>query len=565
MPETIAFTFDGRAVSAPAGITLAAALEALEALEALKGVGGGAGPAVLRRSVTGEPRGVLCAMGICFECRVTIDGRPHRRACMEIVHEGMDVRTGDGEADGSQPTAHGTNAERLECDVAVVGGGPAGVAAACRAAEAGARTVLLDEGAAPGGQIHRHLPGREAPPAARAWLARLAQSGAEVREGVGVFDAARADADAPWRLLAEGTRELGLLAVTARAIVLATGSRELFLPFPGWTLPGVYGAGGAQALWKSGASLAGRTAIVGGSGPLLLPVAASLAKAGARVVGVVEQAGLRALAGFAIRLGGSPSRIRDAWRYRRGFAGTPYRTGTWIAEARGSGRLEGVVLADSGGRGRETACDLAAIGWGLTPNTELARLLGCPIREGRVAVDERQETGVPGVFCAGEACGVAGVEAAVAEGQIAGAAASAAAGRLDAKPGWEDAKPGSQQGPWDLRRLARARAAARAFASSMHRAFRLRPELARLAKEDTLVCRCEDVALERVRRCAGAREAKLAARAGMGPCQGRVCGPALAFLFGWDSDTVRTPIQPAALGALGVALAGRTSEEEGLG
>jgi NADPH-dependent 2,4-dienoyl-CoA reductase/sulfur reductase-like enzyme len=112
---------------------------------------------------------------------------------MEIVRGGIDVRT--GEADSSKLTAFSQRIEAHACDVAVVGGGPAGVAAACRAAEAGARTVLLDEGAAPGGQIFRHLPGREAPPAARAWLARLAQSGAEVRAGVSVFDAARTDAD----------------------------------------------------------------------------------------------------------------------------------------------------------------------------------------------------------------------------------------------------------------------------------------------------------------------------------------------------------------------------------
>ncbi len=539
MPETVAFTCDGLAVAAPAGVTVAAALE-----------GAGGGRAVLRRSITGEARGVLCAMGICFECRLTIDGRAHRRACMEIVRGGMDVRT--GEAGSSRLTAFSQGVQADDCDVAVVGGGPAGIAAACRAAEAGARTVLLDEGAAPGGQIHRHPPGREAPPAARAWLARLARAGAGVRAGVSVFDAARTDAGA-WRLLAQGADHI--LAVSARAIVLATGSRELFLPFPGWTLPGVYGAGGAQALWKSGASLAGRTAVVGGSGPLLLPVAASLVKAGVRVAGVVEQAGLSALAGFALGLGRSPSRIREAIRYRRGFAGTPYRTGSWIAEARGNGRLESVVLADARGGRRELACDLAAIGWGLTPNTELARLLGCPLvfaeAEGLVAVDARQETGVPGVFCAGEACGVAGVEAAVAEGQIAGAAAAVAAGRVDPK-----------EEPWDLRALTRARAEARSFALRMRRAFRLRPELARLAREDTLVCRCEDVALGALRGCGGSREAKLAVRAGMGPCQGRVCGPALAFLFGWDSDTVRTPIQPAALGALG--LAGSGPGEEGL-
>ncbi len=150
-----------------------------------------------------------------------------------------------------------------------------------------------------------------------------------------------------------------------------------------------------------------------------------------------------------------------------------------------------------------------------------------------MVVDARQETDVPGVFCAGEACGVGGIEAALAEGQIAG---RAAAGRLE------------EAG--DFQELIRARAAARRFAVGLETAFRLRPELARLAAQDTIVCRCEDVPLGRLGGCAGAREAKLAARAGMGPCQGRVCGPALSFLFGWDSDTVRTPIQPAPLAAL---------------
>jgi len=521
MPETVTIVVDGRPLAAEEGVTLAAALES-------------AGRSELRRSISGEPRGVLCAMGICFECRVTVDGRAHRRACLEVVREGMRVGTGN---EGLEDSRSEPPVEALACEVAVVGGGPAGIAAACRAAEAGADAMLLDEAPAPGGQIHRHLPGREAPAAARAWLARLSQSGARVLPRAAVFDAAREVSG--WRLAAQTPEKT--VVVSARAVVLATGSRELFLPFPGWTLPGVFGAGGAQALWKSGASLAGRTAVVGGSGPLLLPVAASLARAGARVVCVAEQAGLRDLARFAGELLRSPARIRDAARYRRAFAPAPYRAGAWIAEARGRERLEGVVVEDARGGRTELACDLAAVGWGLAPNVELARLLGCAVAREGVVVDARQQTAVEGVFCAGEACGVAGVEAAIAEGQIAGAAA---AGRLD------DA--------WDLRALTRARASARRFASGLRRAFRLRPELARLARPDTIVCRCEDVPLEPLRACAGARQAKLAARAGMGPCQGRVCGPALSFLFGWDSDTVRTPIQPVPLEAL-AALGG---EEE---
>jgi len=512
MPETVALTIDGRPSSAPAGITVAAALE-------------NAGVRACRTSVAGEPRGVLCAMGICFECRVAVDGVPHRRACMEIVRDGMRVET---KGEPGVPSSVPSGTEELACDVAVVGAGPAGVAAACRAAESGARTVVLDEAASPGGQIYRHLAGAGAPDAARPWLERLARSGAAVRLGAAVFDAVAEDGG--WKLSSETAA--GLCVVRARRLVLATGARELFLPFPGWTLPGVMGAGGAQAMAKSGAELHGRTALVAGSGALLLPVAATLASKGVDVALVAEQAGMAALARFTAALSGFPGKLLEAARYRSAFFDTPYRTGVWVAEARGRGRLESVVLTDGAAR-FEVACDLAAVGYGLVPNTELARLLGCATRGGAIAVDERQQTSVPGVHCAGEPCGVAGVEVAIAEGQIAGLAAAA---RLD------DAA--------DRDALTGGRARGRRLAAAMQRAFRPRRELAAPVLPDTVVCRCEDARFASLAACASAREAKLSSRAGMGPCQGRVCGPALAFLFGWDSDTVRPPVKPVRMGSL---------------
>ena len=514
MPETVALTIDGRASLAPAGITVAAALE-------------NAGVRACRTSVADEPRGVLCAMGICFECRVAIDGVPHRRACMELVREGMSVATRASAVLGPPP-AVGPGREALNCDVVVVGAGPAGVAAACRAAESGARTVLVDEGLGGGGQIHRHLPSTAAPDAARPWLDRLARSGAVLRFGASVFDAVAEDGG--WKVSAE-TAE-GLCVVRARRIVLATGARELFLPFPGWTLPGVMGAGGAQALAKTGADLGGRTAVVAGSGPLLLPVAATLAKRGVAVGLVAEQAGMASLARFTAALFGFPGKLLEAARYRSAFFDTPYRTGTWVEEARGRGHLESLILTDGSAR-FEVPCDLAAIGYGLVSNTELARLLGCATRAGAVAVDDRQQTSVPGVYCAGEPCGVAGADVAIAEGQIAGLAA---AGPLD------DAA--------DRNALAGARGRGRRLAAAMQRAFRPRRELAAPVRPDTVVCRCEDVRFATLAACTSAREAKLSTRAGMGPCQGRVCGPALAFLFGWDSDTVRPPAKPARIGSL---------------
>jgi D-hydroxyproline dehydrogenase subunit alpha len=513
MPELLV---DGRQVESETGVTVAAALA-------------NAGIEPLRLSATGQPRGPLCVMGTCFECRVTIDGEPHRRACLAIVRDGMVVETArGGESRIPNPESRIPSPTLLACDVAVIGAGPAGIAAACRAAEAAASILLLDESGAPGGQIYRHRP-PGAPEAIRPWLARLERSGARLIRGASVFDAWREGGE--FRVLA-GTDD-GALAVSARRLVLATGARELFLPFPGWTLPGVLGAGGAQALWKSGADLSGRTAIVAGSGPLLLPVAASLTKAGARVVLVAEQASWISLAGFAAGLALAPSKILEAARHRRGFARAPYRTGRWIAKALGTERVLGAVVTD-GVVESEIACDLLAVGYGLVPNVELARLLGCAMRGGAVAVDGGQQTSVEGVLCAGEPCGVAGVEVALSEGEIAGIAA---AGKSDPAP---------------ERRLSRRRASGRRLAARMRSAFRLRPELRALASADTIVCRCEDVAAAALVGCAGAREAKLSSRSGMGACQGRVCGPALEFLFGWDSDTVRPPARPARIGDLAV-------------
>jgi NADPH-dependent 2,4-dienoyl-CoA reductase/sulfur reductase-like enzyme len=430
--------------------------------------------------------------------------------------------------------------EEHRVDVAVVGAGPAGIAAACRAAEAGASTLLLDEGINIGGQIDRHRPGTPAPEAARPWIERLDRCGAQVLGRASCFDAF-ADPDG-FTLLAE--REGRRLVVHAARVVLATGARELFLPFPGWTLPNVLGVGGAQALLKAGAAMRGKRIVIAGSGPLLLPVAAAFARAGADVLLVAEQARRRDLARFALAALAQPGKLWEGLRYRAAFGGTPYLPSTWVRAAHGRDRVEGVLLTD-GREEFEVECDLLAAGFGLVPNVELARHLGCPVdprrgpadlRNGRgdgpvVRVDARQETGVPGLFAAGEICGVAGADVARAEGEIAGLAAAGT---------WESASSGSSV-------LLRARERGRQLGAAMERAFRPRSELRRLATPETLACRCEDVPLGRIDPAWTPRQAKLYTRAGMGPCQGRVCGPALSFLFGWPEDSVRSPLQPTPL------------------
>jgi len=410
--------------------------------------------------------------------------------------------------------------EKLAGDIAVVGAGPAGMAAAIRAAEAGARVVLLDEGPRAGGQIWKHA--ASPPRGARPWIERLKRSPAVLRSGWQVVFAE------PGRLFAEpasGAAEEGL-EVQCRALVLATGARELFLPFPGWTLPGVVGAGAAQALVKSGLDVRGRRAVVAGSGPLLLAAAGALSSAGARVQLVAEQASRSSVLAFALGLTRQPGKLAAAAALRLKFPPGRYRPGTWIASAEGKDSVER-VLATDGRRSREIACDLLCCGYGLVPNLELPELLGCQVAHGRVVVDDFQRTSISSIFCAGEATGVGGVELALAEGEIAGLAAAGKAG--------------------EARSLFRRRTALTALAASLDRTFALREELKAAARGDTIVCRCEDVTLSRFAPSWSRRQAKLYTRAGMGPCQGRVCGPALEFLFGWGADSVRIPVRPASL------------------
>jgi len=414
-------------------------------------------------------------------------------------------------------------------DVLVVGGGPAGIAAATRAAQDGRRVVVLDESPNVGGQIWRHRSPTTLETEARRRLERLRRTRAEVHNGVAVVDAMLGPTAGITVVAERLTGEA--LVVPARAIVLATGARERFVPFPGWTLPGVFGIGGAQALLKQGLSFAGTRVVIAGTGPLLLPVAASLASARARVRLVAEQAPFARVRDFGVSLLAHPDTLVQAVMYRLGFMLTPYAFGTWVVAAGGTDRLTHVVVTD-GRSERRVDCDVLCTGYGLVPNVELARLLGCAVAGGTVSVGDRQETTVGAVFAAGEATGVGGVALALVEGEIAGAAAAGAT-RIDTA-------------------LLRRRAALREMAQRMERTFALRSELRRIPRDDTIVCRCEDV---RATSCAGlgdARQAKLYTRAGMGACQGRVCGPALEFLYGWEPGTVRSPLEPVRLSTLAV-------------
>jgi NADPH-dependent 2,4-dienoyl-CoA reductase/sulfur reductase-like enzyme len=327
-------------------------------------------------------------------------------------------------------------------------------------------------------------------------------------------------------------------------LILATGARERFLPFPGWTLPGVFGAGGLQALIKSGLKAGSDSSpmrvVVAGSGPLLLAVAAGLRRSGVRVESILEQASLARLTGFGVSLLGSPGKLAEGARYRLAALKTAYRTGAWVLRADGRGRVESVTATD-GRRQWKIACEWLACGFHLVPNLELPRLLGCRISGGYVAVDSVQQSSMERIACVGELTGIGGLEKALIEGQIAG---WAAVGR----------EPEARALLPQRRRHCR-------FAARLDRVFALRAELRELAEADTLVCRCEDVEYGALENCWSWREAKLHTRCGMGACQGRVCGAAGEFLFGWETSSVRPPVFPAAVSTLAgedVATPGRS-------
>ncbi|MEV4614738.1 NAD(P)/FAD-dependent oxidoreductase [Kitasatospora sp. NPDC049258] len=448
-------------------------------------------------------------------------------------------------------------------DLAVIGAGPGGLAAAVTAADLGLSVALLDAGGRPGGQYYRHpAPGLRAARPERlhhGWSA-FAGLSRRLREHIGHrrigylsgHHVWTAEPGAPWRLHATTGRDAGDAAVLrARAVLLATGAYERQLPFPGWTLPGVVTAGGAQAMLKSSLVLPGRRIVVAGSGPLLLAAASSLVTAGAEVPAIVEAGtylgyarGLPTLLGNPAKLvegaGHGARLLRHRVRLRRASA---------VVEVHGNDRVTGVTVARLDrdwrpvpGTGRRIDCDAVAVGHGLIPQIELATELGADTRvipDGTVAlrVDAEQRTSLPGLWAVGETCGVGGADLALAEGVL---AAHAVAGRA--------APPG----------VARRRDRRRAFAELMAAAHRPAPGWTQWLTPQTEVCRCEEVPAGRIREAVeelgatDARTVKLLTRAGMGWCQGRMCGAAVACLSGdpstrADSRPLACPVPLAQL------------------
>ncbi|AKU21569.1 FAD/NAD(P)-binding oxidoreductase [Massilia sp. NR 4-1] len=407
-------------------------------------------------------------------------------------------------------------------DVIVIGAGPAGLAAAGAAAAHGASVAIVDDNPYSGGQIWRGGAAAQQDGRARRLWSELQARQATVLQQTRVLYAPEAG-----KLLLQMPQQAQVVGY--RRLVLATGARELLLPFPGWTLPGVSGAGGLQALAKGGYPVQGKRVVVAGSGPLLLAVAATLQEKGAIVSAIVEQAGSTQLARFALGLFTTPEKLKQAIQLGRKLGNVPYYRNSHISAAHGAGMLESVSVRH-GSRDERWPCELLACGYGLLPNTELAASLGCTLRGQAVQADEWQQTSQPNIFCAGESTGIGGVDLALVEGRIAGLAAVE---RQD-----EASRHFAERTRWQR------------FAARLERGFALRPELRALADDDTIVCRCEDVCHGALKEHQSWRSAKLHTRCGMGPCQGRICGGATGLLYGWRPDSVRVPVVPARIDSI---------------
>lgn len=424
----------------------------------------------------------------------------------------------------------------LTTNILIVGGGPSGMAAALAASSKGAANVtLIDDNPHLGGQIWRAELGRTKSPDAAA----LDGKKFNIINNAQIFAAS-----IPNTLKAETPK--GTVEFEYEKLILATGARERFLPFPGWTLPGVFGAGGLQALIKGGLNSKNKRIVVAGTGPLLLVVAEYLKSKGAKVLAIAEQAPAARINKFAFGLWRYPSKVKQGIALKAKILEIPYLTDTWVTNCtsprvskgktrtlndsplltRGLSHLGSVTLSQKG-KLRSIDCDYLAIGFHLVPNTEVASLLGCEIQNSFVTVDEFQWTTCENVFCAGEPTGIGGVEASLVEGKIAGFAAT---GQFD-----------------EARKLFREREKTRWFGDALNKTFALRDELKTLADNETLVCRCEDVEYRRLKPFDSWRTAKLQTRCGMGSCQGRVCGAATEFLFDWTVGAARPPIFPVKL------------------
>ena len=418
--------------------------------------------------------------------------------------------------------------------VLVVGAGPAGTRAAETLFAHGVEPVVVDEGARSGGQIYRRPPEGFKRPAAALY-------GFEARKAQAVhaaLDGLRKRIDYRpntliWNIgggVAQALGPEGIERIGFDALILATGAMDRVIPFPGWTLPGVFTMGGSQVALKAQGCAIGDPVVFMGTGPLLYLVAYQYVHAGARVAAVLDTSHVsQAIPVLPGLLRGGRTFAKGLWymAWLRA-AGVPVRAGVAPVAAEGNASLEAVRYRDRRGREHRIACTGLGIGYSVKSEVQLAELAGCemvfdPLAQQWLPQADEDGRALPGsVYLAGDGAGVAGADAAELCGRLAALALLADRGiatdralqtRLRAK----------------LRRIMR-------FRNALERALPAPFHLARALPDETVICRCEAITAGDIRQGraldpAEMNRAKAFTRVGMGRCQGRVCGPAAAQIL----------------------------------
>jgi len=446
------------------------------------------------------------------------------------------------------------------CDLLVVGAGPAGMSAAATAARLGLATMLVDEQAFPGGQIHRVVEHRSEAARGvshadwsrgRSLVAEFRASGAGYLPGASV-----------WRLDRGGQVHLNdgdkAWTVVARRVLIAVGAMERPVPLPGWTLPGVMTVGAAQTVYKTSGWLPPEDTWIAGSGPLLWLYAAQVADAGGRIAGILDTTPkgnyLHALQYVPGALSAGYLQRGIALQRRVRTAGFPVVRDVTGVEARGEGRIERLRYC-VGGRWNEQPAAMLLLHHGVVPNVQATLSLGV-----RHLWDEAQRCFVPsadrwgttdleGYAVAGDCARIVGAEASAFQGRLAALEAARVLNVID------EAERDNQAAPIlrDLEPHLRAR-------PFIDRLFAPRASLL-VPEDDALVCRCESVTARQLREAVtagsvGPNQTKAYTRCGMGPCQGRMCGLAVAETIAHARQAdmadigffnVRPPLKPVSL------------------
>jgi NADPH-dependent 2,4-dienoyl-CoA reductase/sulfur reductase-like enzyme len=418
-------------------------------------------------------------------------------------------------------------------DVAIVGAGPAGMAAAAVLVEHGLRPVLVDEAERPGGQVWRQPSAPVAPDKERL----LGRTGAaEFTRAHAAFAAVAGKVNhrprhLAWTVqdgelfMAEGSR---ITTLRPQALLLATGATDRLLPVPGWTLPGVFSLGGAQVLLKDQGTAIGRRVVFAGASPLLYLAAMQYRAMGVEVAAVLDTTR------FAEKLRAAPGLARSAphvlarglsYMARLRAAGVPILHGVSGLAVEGEARAEAIRVRDQSGAQRRIACDAVALGFGLRAETQLADLAGATLRFDPVFRQWLPQTDAsgrcsPGLYAAGDGCTIGGAEAAELSGRLAAWAILA--------------DRGAKVPEAELLALRRRLGRLRAFQRGLAQAFAWPGHWLHTTPAETVLCRCEAVTLGALRAALaqplGPREvnrAKALTRCGMGRCQARFCGAAM--------------------------------------